>query len=68
MCVQTTNADQLNSLFRTFVESRPISGLPRYNPIYYWLVASAQFSLMNVFKCIWLMSLQFLVISVQKIK
>ena len=35
---------ELNSLFHTFAEFRPISDLPRYKPIYYCLAASAQFS------------------------
>ena len=27
-----------------FTEFRPISGLQHYNPVYYWLAASANFS------------------------
>ena len=44
LCIGTPNTGQLNPLFHTFAEFRPISGLARYNPIYYWLAASAQFS------------------------
>ena len=42
--IWTPNTSQLNPLFHNFVESSSISGLPRYNPSYYWLVASEQFS------------------------
>ena len=44
LCIRTPNTGQLNSLFHIFAEFRPISGLPSYNPIYYWIAASAQFS------------------------
>ena len=44
LCIRTPNTGQLNSLFHTFAEFRPISGLLCYNPIYYWMAASAQFS------------------------
>ena len=47
--IRTPNTGQMNSLFHTFVESRPISGLPRYNSIYYWLAASVQFSPNHIF-------------------
>ena len=46
--IRTPNTGQLNSLFHTFAEFRPISGLPRYNPIYYWLAVSAQYSTMDL--------------------
>ena len=44
MCIRTPNTGQLISLFHTFAEFRPTSGLPRYNSIYYWFFASVQFS------------------------
>ena len=37
----STRGDSVN---HPAAEFRPISGLPHYNPIYYWLAVSAQYS------------------------
>ena len=44
LCIGTPNTGQLISLFHTFAEFRPISGLLCNNPNHYWLAANAQFS------------------------